>query len=82
MPQKIALFFSRARYEHLEDSDHDIILVSYRFESYNFLDMLAMFHELRGDVFAHDVSACTPEEDRIWQRQLLANKPDPEPLSL
>lgn len=61
-PEKVVLFGSRARGDHLKHSDYDIIVVSPCFEGYNFLDRLAMLYELWDGDLHLDVLAYTPEE--------------------
>jgi len=61
-PEKIILFGSRARGDHLKDSDYDIIVVSRYFEGCHFLDRLALLFELWDYEFGLDILAYTPEE--------------------
>ncbi len=61
-PEKVVLFGSRARGDHLKHSDYDIIVVSRHFEGYNFLNRLAMLYELWDSEFHLDILAYTPEE--------------------
>jgi predicted nucleotidyltransferase len=41
-PERVILFGSRARGDHLQDSDYDIIVVSRHFEDSHFLDRLTI----------------------------------------
>jgi predicted nucleotidyltransferase len=61
-PERIILFGSRARGDHLQDSDYDIIVVSRHFEDSHFLDRLTMLFELWDYEFGLDILAYTPEE--------------------
>lgn len=61
-PEKVILFGSRARGDHLKDSDYDIIVVSRLFQGYSFLDRLAMLYELWDGHLHLDILAYTPEE--------------------
>ncbi len=61
-PEKVILFGSRARGEHLEDSDVDLIIVSKKFEGMNFLERIRrVATEWRGLV-AIEPLCYTPEE--------------------
>jgi hypothetical protein len=61
-PERVILFGSRARGDHLKDSDYDIIVVSRHFEGCHFLDRLTMLFELWDCEFGLDILAYTPKE--------------------
>ena len=69
-PQKIILFGSRARGEHLEGSDYDIIIVSEAFKGMSFLRRLEMVYEFWDGERRMDVLCYTPEEFEKKKRQL------------
>jgi len=61
-PELILLFGSRAREEHLKESDYDFIIVSKKFEGIHFLkriEQILSFWNLDQDV---DILPYTPEE--------------------
>lgn len=61
-PQLVLLFGSRARNEHLKESDYDFIIVSAEFEGIHFLkriEQILLFWNLDQDV---DILPYTPEE--------------------
>jgi predicted nucleotidyltransferase len=69
-PKKIILFGSRARGDHLNDSDYDVIVVSSSFRDVHFLDRLTMLFELWDYDFDLDILAYTPEEFEEKQREI------------
>lgn len=66
----ILLFGSRARNEHLKESDYDFIIVSKKFEGVHFLkriEQVLSFWELDNDV---DIISYTPEEFQKKKNQI------------
>jgi len=61
-PEKIILFGSRARGDHLKNSDYDMVVVSRAFEGIHFLERLSSLFELWNYEFGLDILAYTPEE--------------------
>jgi hypothetical protein len=69
-PELILLFGSRARNEHLKESDYDFIIVSKKFEGVHFLkriEQVLLFWNLNQDV---DILSYTPEEFRKKKNQI------------
>lgn len=69
-PELIILFGSRARDEHLKESDYDFIIVSKKFEGVHFLkriEQVLLFWNLNQDV---DILSYTPEEFRKKKNQI------------
>jgi len=69
-PERVILFGSRARGDHLKNSDYDIIVVSDRFEGCHFLDRLAALFELWDYDHDLDILAYTPEEFELKKAEL------------
>jgi len=68
-PEKIILFGSRARGEHLEGSDYDILIVSSKFKHVPFLKRMELIYELwDGDRL--DVICYTPDEFEKKRKQI------------
>jgi len=68
-PEKIILFGSRARGEHLEGSDYDILVVSSKFKDIPFLKRMELIYELwDGDRL--DVICYTPDEFERKKKQI------------
>jgi len=61
-PERVILFGSRARGDHLKHSDYDIVVVSRAFEGCPFLERLSMLFGLWDYEFGLDILAYTPEE--------------------
>ena len=61
-PEKIILFGSRAKKDHLKDSDYDIIVVSKKFQNIPFLERLYLLHRFWKYKYNLDILAYTPEE--------------------
>ena len=61
-PQKIILFGSRARGEHLEESDVDLIVVSDKFEGVEFRERIKLAYGLWDKKQDLDIICYTPEE--------------------
>lgn len=60
--RKAILFGSRARGDHLEDSDIDLILVSEDFEGIPFVERISRMYRFWDDELALEVLCYTPEE--------------------
>ncbi|BDH80138.1 nucleotidyltransferase [Methanothermobacter tenebrarum] len=69
-PDLILLFGSRARGEHLEDSDYDIIIVSEKFRNMNFLRRIEKIIEYWDAKVNIDVLPYTPEEFEIKKKEI------------
>ena len=69
-PEKIILFGSRGRGDHLNESDYDILVVSRGFEGWHFLDRLAALCELWDHDLRLDILAYTPDEFQEKKAQL------------
>lgn len=61
-PEKVLLFGSRARGEHLEESDHDILIVSEGFRAYEFKKRITEVYGLIDKPLNVEILCYTPEE--------------------
>ncbi|MCX8191402.1 MAG: nucleotidyltransferase domain-containing protein [Nitrososphaerales archaeon] len=59
---KVYLFGSYARGDHLLDSDVDIVVVSQKFSSMNYVDRVALVREKLPAEIGFDIIPLTPEE--------------------
>ncbi|MEA1993325.1 MAG: nucleotidyltransferase domain-containing protein [Euryarchaeota archaeon] len=61
-PEKMLIFGSRARDEHLATSDYDILIVSKEFEGIHFLKRISTMFEHWGYDYDIDILPYTPKE--------------------
>ncbi len=66
----VILFGSRARNDHLVDSDYDIIVVSPDFKDIHFLKRISQMHKYWPSDMALEVLGYTPEEFECKSKQL------------
>ena len=69
-PQKIILFGSRARGEHLEGSDVDLIIISENFQGVEFRERISRAYGLWDKKQNLDIICYTPEEIKKRINQL------------
>lgn len=69
-PERIIMFGSRARGEHLEDSDIDIIVVSEKFEKIDFRERIIMAYGLWDKKQGLNIICYTPEEFEKKKKQI------------
>ncbi len=70
LPEKIILFGSRARGDHLKDSDYDIMIISKGFEGLNFRDRIIEVYRLVVEPLNVEVICLTPEEFKARKDEL------------
>ncbi len=68
--EKVILFGSRARGEHLKQSDYDFIVISHDFKKVPFLRRLEMLYELWDNDLHSDILAYTPDEFEHKSKQI------------
>lgn len=61
-PEKVILFGSRARGDYPKDSDYDLMVVSRRFEGYDFRARIVKMYGLVDEPINIDMLLLTPEE--------------------
>ncbi|MBI5804285.1 nucleotidyltransferase domain-containing protein [Candidatus Pacearchaeota archaeon] len=69
-PEKVILFGSRARGEHLEDSDIDVIVVSKKFNGINFRERIIEAYGMWDKKQGLDIICYTPEEFEKKKKQI------------
>lgn len=69
-PDSIILFGSRARGDHLEESDFDLIVVSDKFNDINFRERISIAYGLWDKKQNLDIICYTPEEFERKKKQL------------
>ena len=69
-PEKVLLFGSRARGEHLESSDYDILIVSERFRGYEFKERIVEAYRLIDKPLNVEILCYTPEEFERRSKEL------------
>lgn len=69
-PELILLFGSRARGDALKSSDHDLIIVSRKFEEMDFRERIIKVYELVDEPLNVDILCYTPEEFEEKKRQI------------
>ncbi|MHA1608287.1 MAG: nucleotidyltransferase domain-containing protein [Candidatus Freyarchaeota archaeon] len=69
-PERMILFGSRARGDHLKDSDYDLIIVSEKFRGVHFLERISRLLELLDEDVAVDLLPYTPEEFEKKRREI------------
>lgn len=68
--QDILLFGSRARGDHLKDSDYDFIIVSKDFEEIDFLDRIKQVLKKTQATIHADILCFTPSEFEAKKKQI------------
>ena len=69
-PEKVLLFGSRARGEHLDDSDYDILIVSERFRGQEFKERIIEAYGLIDKPLNVEILCYTPEEFERRSKEL------------
>jgi len=69
-PELVLLFGSRAKEEHLKESDYDFIVVSKKFEGIHFLDRIYHILELWNYDQDVDILPYTPEEFKKKKQEI------------
>lgn len=70
MPAEVILFGSRAKKTHLAESDVDILIISDKFGSVNWLQRIADVSQLWDGLISLDVLCYTPEEFAEKKKQI------------
>lgn len=68
--EKVILFGSRAKDEHLEDSDYDFIIVSKDFAGVHFTERMAWMYDFWESDLALEALCYTPEEFSKKSKQI------------
>ncbi len=69
-PEKIILFGSRARGDHLKDSDYDIMIISKAFEDLNFRERIIEVYKMVEEPLNVEVICISPEEFKTRKNEL------------
>ena len=73
-PEKVLLFGSRARGNHLESSDYDILIISEKFGGMNFRDRIIKAYELIDEPLNVEILCYTLEEFNEKSKELCVVK--------
>ena len=68
--EKVILFGSRVRGEHLKHSDYDLVVISPDFGNVPFLRRLELLYELSDHDLHVDILAYTPEEFKHKRKEI------------
>ena len=69
-PEKIILFGSRARKDHLEESDFDLIIISNRFKNMNFRERISKAYGMWDKKQNLDIICYTKQEFEKKKKQI------------